>query len=305
MQRPVFITADTQGNVLYPNASSSATNAAIVEISGSTGALTATQPPAPGFTYPYDVEIDPSNNLYVTVGTGLAANLYKYTYNAGTFTGPVQVSSTPNGTAARSYQLAMNGTLGYISQYYTTAPGVPPVAIPYTQPIPTETATSVSIQTNYGMAIDSSGNGWADGTASFVKLTTAVTGGLITSVTSGTPVVYTPTGGTASLRFMNIDGNNTLWAVDNNATNSALVSYNTTATNPTVAVLKPCIANAAGSCPTLSSSTNGVYGARIAQVDSTGSIWVVSSTNGNVVQVIGSAAPAWPLKAVQKPGLMP
>jgi hypothetical protein len=41
------------------------------------------------------------------------------------------------------------------------------------------------------------------------------------------------------------------------------------------------------------------------QVDSTGSVWINSPGNGQLIQIIGAAAPTWPLLADVKPGVMP
>jgi len=34
-------------------------------------------------------------------------------------------------------------------------------------------------------------------------------------------------------------------------------------------------------------------------------VWIASSTNGNIVQVLGVAAPAWPQLSYGKPGVRP
>jgi len=47
---------------------------------------------------------------------------------------------------------------------------------------------------------------------------------------------------------------------------------------------------------TSSTACNTTFnGLREVNIDSTGSMWIAMGTVGNVLQIIGSAAPAWPL----------
>jgi hypothetical protein len=95
------------------------------------------------------------------------------------------------------------------------------------------------------------------------------------------------------------DGVNSLWLHDNavNGTLSFVVPGSSVAQT-----LNPCyLPSAATTCQT----GGGMgYGGRLA-IDSTGSVWTVSGTTGSLIQVIGSAAPAWPLLAYTQPGLAP
>jgi hypothetical protein len=54
-----------------------------------------------------------------------------------------------------------------------------------------------------------------------------------------------------------------------------------------------------------SSATGSLQGPRNLAIDSTGSIWVASSTNGSVVEIIGTAAPAWPQLSFLNHGVTP
>ena len=76
-----------------------------------------------------------------------------------------------------------------------------------------------------------------------------------------------------------------------------------------VYVFKPCDSTAA--CASLFAGTNFGQPTSVV-VDSTGSLWVkvggfsgASDGIGSVVQIIGSAAPSWPLLALGKYGVKP
>jgi hypothetical protein len=56
-------------------------------------------------------------------------------------------------------------------------------------------------------------------------------------------------------------------------------------------------------CGTLTASA--VYNPRETAVDSTGSVWADISTTGGLTQLIGVAAPSWPLLATGRPGQHP
>jgi hypothetical protein len=92
---------------------------------------------------------------------------------------------------------------------------------------------------------------------------------------------------------------------------NTLVLLPTLPTTYTAQVYKPCISSTASICPAISNNPAGLNSPRWVQADSTGSIWIANygygslmPANGGLVQVIGLAAPTWPL-AEQKPGVMP
>jgi len=318
---PTWIAADGLGNVfLLNNGTSSASTNSVVEYDAANGNLA--QAISTVATSPYSIAVDSSNNLWVGIAAASGSqNVYELTCGSPCGTASTYTSATfgatPTGgsNAQYPYQVAIDPSLNlWASNYKSGVLGVPWV-LPYTAPQvgpPVVNAYDASVVTaspaigstgltNYGVAIDSSGNGWVTTASNIFKLTATGSGSSF-ATSAGSAIPYTASGGTASLRFANFDGNNTLWTVDNNTTNSAVVGYSTTAATPTVFLLKPCIANTT-TCPSV--ATTGVEGPRVAQVDSTGSIWVASSTNGNIVQIFGAAAPTWPLLGDLKPGILP
>jgi hypothetical protein len=99
------------------------------------------------------------------------------------------------------------------------------------------------------------------------------------------------------------DGVNTLWLDDD--TNVGSVYYVVPST-PLSQKLNPCyLPSAATVCQTVGTATGGMtYGGRLA-IDSTGSVWTVSGTTSSLIQIIGSAAPTWPLLAYTTYGVKP
>ena len=94
------------------------------------------------------------------------------------------------------------------------------------------------------------------------------------------------------------DGVNTLWLDDN--TNVGSVYYVVPSTSVSQK-LNPCyLPSAATSCQ----AGGMTYGGRLA-IDSTGSVWTVSGTSSSLIQIIGSAAPTWPLLAYTTYGTEP
>jgi hypothetical protein len=311
---PKYIAADGLGNIFMVNNASGATTENIVEYAASSGAVETTITAAAGL--PWGIAVDSSNNLWYSIAAkGATQNLFELTYQSPNTYSQATFGTTPNNAAAAQDAYAVvidpSGNV-WESSYLSTGTSSPSV-FPYTAAVtspataayntPEVTAAVASGNSSYGLVVDASGNGWITNSAGLYKLTASGSGTTF-SISAGTLIPYTPAGGTASLRYMSIDGNGTLWTVDNNTSYSLILGYSTTASSPSFIRIKPCTV-ASGACVTPTSSTNTVYGPRYGQPDSTGSLWVASSTNGTVQQVIGLAAPTWPLLAVLKPGLMP
>jgi len=301
---PRYIAADGSGNLFISNNGGSTTSSIVQVYAASNGAVG--QKISPGVINAWGVALDSSGNLWIGFG-GTSPALAEYSYSSSTWSADT-LGATPTGTNF-SYQIVpdKNGNI-WAAQFNSTTANLP-IVVPYSSGYGTATVTAsgTTEKSSYGLVVDSSGNGWYLGTADINKLTASYSGSVVTAIVSSTAATYTPASGTAGLRYMAIDGNNTLWTEDINSSTSnyAAVGYKTTALSPTPFRLKPCIANSGTTCPSASSSTAGIYGARIPVVDSSGDVWYASATNGEVVEFIGLAAPSWPLLAVSKPGVMP
>jgi hypothetical protein len=158
--------------------------------------------------------------------------------------------------------------------------------------------SGTGIPTAYGTAIDSQGNAWFDSPSSIYEVTHTGAGTSLTAAASASALSSVG----SQLYYANFDGNNNFLTVDKN--NNTLVYVPTLSSTLAAQTFTPCIPGTATTCP--SSSTGGIYSPEFVQADSTGSLWIANSyfLGGNLLQVIGLAAPAWPLSH-QTPGVMP
>jgi hypothetical protein len=124
--------------------------------------------------------------------------------------------------------------------------------------------------------------------------------GLVTSASLSSSAAYS---GGSDLVELSFDGNNDLMAVDDMA--NTLVFLPTLTTTYAAQSFAPCIPGSATACPVLGATTAFLGAPKYAaKADSAGTIWIGSRDNGSLIQIIGTAAPTWPL-AAQKPGVMP
>ena len=233
----------------------------------------------PGGFQPYGLTIDANQNVWIAPyfnGGTLAAVLPNL--SVGTVSAPAYASS---GTVGTPVSATLNGSF----------------------PKP------------YGMVIDASGNAWY-GISGFGSVTTA---GLeevvpnsftapIASLTSGS-LISSATLGAKATNMPAIDGAGSVYLSDTSGGGSlGLHVYSTTTANAGTSsnVLSP--ASGYLGCSLSGTDTTcsdySVYSPRQAAIDSTGSVWT-AMTSGGFSQLIGLAAPTWPLLSVGKPGLSP
>jgi hypothetical protein len=268
----------------------------------------------------YAVAVDKLNNVWLSNLFTANGNIDELAYSAGTSTGGTYAYATggtnSNGTLEQAtnapYGFAVDAnqniwSAGYYSSGYTVgtvANQTPTAAATYTANSMLNTTVGATGVDPFSVAIDSSGNAWATlyGNASIVEVTPgAVNGnGVITQPTVGSPITSP---GFSTPEGMVMDGNNTLWIADNGNSTEGLLAYNT---GSSTAIAPP---NGFKSClvvGTICGATTAaaIYDPRYPAVDSTGSVWAAITTGG-VTQIIGTAAPTWPLLATGKPGVMP
>jgi streptogramin lyase len=87
------------------------------------------------------------------------------------------------------------------------------------------------------------------------------------------------------------DGAGTVWVADFN--DHAIGQTNPAAS--TANLLKPCV-GAVTACVAFTGKPTNV------SIDSTGAVWAPFQAGANVIQIIGSAAPTWPLLSLGKTG---
>jgi len=183
----------------------------------------------------------------------------------------------------------------------------------------------------FGVATDSSGNAWVTAAGPIGE---ALNGGTNTGLsvglakcTSGTSCSSIANGNFVSPKRLQVDGNGVIWIMDaygvhayaSTLSTPAFISEETSASNGS-AGFAPCIPSTTtctypDNLGTINSGATGSYaysGAKSVAIDSTGSVWwttpdtTVGNTNANMlIQMIGTAAPTWPLLAKQTPGTMP
>ncbi len=332
---------DAVGNIWISNVGVASTYNTIVEVSNQ-GAYEGAYHPTAGYR-PIGVAVDKFNNVFYNLftGTGSVANIQALAAGTG---GTASTGSnlpigtgTPNVSQAGRYlafdslqNLAISGYAGT-----TGTPGALPIGgsanvlpisgtqgtvpAPYSDTVIKKGVNGGSYATTsttnngiYGVAIDSNNNEWytsagapgqtPSGSIGLAKMTP--TGSPVSNFTAGTAL----TTGYTSPKFDEADGNNVIWVMDT----TGIIAYASTA-SPTIGMLaepggfNPCIVNSGTTCTYPdNASAKGIA------IDSTGSVWWttpdLTTTNANsnrLIQMIGTAAPTWPLLAAGKPGKMP
>jgi hypothetical protein len=173
-----------------------------------------------------------------------------------------------------------------------TAPGNPSTGISFTGAAGASTVYVSSYSTSPGLAY-------------FVPTYSSNAVTALNLTTTGSQGLQTYGGKLAGSLFNAVDSASNLWMAD--FSSNSLVER-PGGTGSTAYVFQPC--NSTVACTSLFATTN--YGPVNVVVDSTGSLWVSTNTfnslatsGGSLVQIIGSAAPTWPLLALGKYGVSP
>lgn len=291
------VAVDAASNVWIGNAVSNATN--VIELaagSNYTQNYTATIP-----TYePVAMTIDSHQNVWA----------------APYFTGGTIAAVLPNLSAANSAATPTYATSGTVATPITaTLNGTTPKPL--------------------GLVVDASGNAWYGITGSNSVTTTGIeevipslTSSVITGLNPQALIANATLGAKAS-QLPGIDGAGTIYLPDNQGSgNAGFHAYSTVSVSSTgtgTQVLSPP-AGYLGCVPTTTAPitcqgaingtmnqtshvitpayTYAVYNPRVAVIDSTGSLWG-GVTTGGVTQIIGVAAPSWPLLSLGRAGVAP
>jgi hypothetical protein len=256
-------------------------------------------------SFVYGMAIDANQNIW---GSGYNSTASSQNY----------IAAVANQSAPASYSLGTNPiTPTYTPSLTLTSGG---------------SAPSVA-QSTYGITFDVNGVAYETnnlGTAGITPFTPAYSTNTgvcptcndLTSLTVGTQIVgatySTSSSGTVNTgfsssgnRYPRTDGAGNIWVGDSGAapaTPGALITRITnigTQGSPNYAVLSILPCNPGGL--TTPPATCGTYGStpRNMEIDSTGTIWVMNTSGGNVVQLFGAAAPSFPLLQAGRAGIMP
>jgi hypothetical protein len=315
------VAPDALGNVWVDNNSSG-----LSRFSTTTGALSSTYVTLLSAN---GIGVDAANNVWVghAVNGATSANVDEFAYTAGTpatwashYTAMFPVgyvygiaidknqnvwggTYTPTTPPANAEVLANTGTIA-APTYVASGTVITPVTTPFPS----------TVTKTYGAVFDASGNAWY---TNYSGATTATSGiieaipnspSAITSISVGTSLVGTTNGtngvplGNSTADFAAIDGAGTVFISDNTAPVYSFTMYNTVSG----AVLSPSTGITGCYLATATSTTcaAAVNNPRQPAVDSTGSVWA-GITSGGVTQVIGIAAPSYPLLSAGQPGLSP
>ena len=299
------LSVDAIGNGYCANQGGSGTNvlAHFTYASGVPGATLATlTPSANGIDLKTNATaVDQANNVWVSgIINGGASTVYKSAAGGASFSaiagptvaqGVTAIAIDPNqnvwldttGTSVYVIQntgstAALGGTPSYSasSVLIGTATITPTVGITFA-------GTSASNYTAYVSAV---------GIEPFTFTLAGANNIEVTALTAGTKVV----GNLAGSYYNQADGTGNIWIADQN-------SHSVQAFNPTLGTsykIKPCANIASNTCSTIWSTLKPYNVA----IDSAGDVWVPSPTitTGFIQEIIGAAAPTWPLLSLGKLG---
>lgn len=220
------------------------------------------------------------------------------------------IGASYGGSSGSAGSLSLGGTIFYMPISTNNTPGT------YTAVFKkalggASTSSGTTNNGPFGTAVDSSNNDWMT-TAGAPGQTSSFPLGLFKSVPSGGPpyTTATPTQVTGttftSPKFLEVDGGSVVWVADSTGIMAYASALGTPAYLNESGGFTPCVPSGTSCTYPDFSSTKGIA------IDSTGSLWfttpdlTTSTANSNrLFQIIGSAAPTWPLLATGKPGVMP
>jgi hypothetical protein len=303
------LSVDGLGNGYFGNGGNSTATTGLAAFTTGAGSPSSYTLSGPGGTLKvYSTAVDQHNNLWA-FGTSTTNSLYKCAAGGtscsgqGTFN-TTSVTSNSTGAAIDSNQnvwtatgttlvvLPNNGTLSAptytATQVTASTTGSPVNGIAFTfGPNSTPTAYNVA----YGAA--------TPGIQPYSPTYGGTNGFQLTALNQGTNTTVSSTIGGPQFSAEG-DGAGNVWLADTRAVAVTQFIPNSTPANDTAYRLNPCL-------PLGSTTCTGTFVGNPPQtvsIDSTGSIWVTqqSSNNGGVTQIIGAAAPTWPLLSLGRTG---
>jgi hypothetical protein len=297
------LSVDALGNGYFVNGGSSAGSSLGIFTTGGGGNLSQYSILSAGGLKLYNTAVDQSNNVWV-VGAATSGNtLFKSPAGGASFTGQGAVSITPSAqnqvglsidpnqnvwaTAGMNLGVLQNtgtvGTPAYSGSTLTSTTSGSP-------------ATGIAFAGSPYIAYLSSYNTTAPGIQPY---TPTVVAPEVTAISAGS--LTTAGSKIAGTYYNQADGAGNIWLAD---ANSHSVIQFSPGSSPTAYRIEPClpVSNACFTGTSTQSSLFTVGKPFTVSVDSTGSIWATAQAGGNVVQIIGAAAPTWPLLSLGKIG---
>ncbi len=282
----------------------------------------------------FGVAVDKAGNVWVGNESAVTGNIVELANAAGVYTqnytataaggfGPVAVTidAQQNVWTGDYYT---NGNLANVlpNLAAATPSATPSYASSGTVATPISATFSKSTKP-WGLVIDASANAWY-GMVGGPSVTTSGVEEVIPTLTSSVITGLAPQAVVASAllesnypQYPGIDGAGTIFTPNSTSAATGLAVYSsiasTVSSNNGNQTLSPsggylgCYPQAASptTCGNGTSATPyAVYAPKSVSIDSTGSVWAAISTGG-FTQLIGLAAPTWPLLASGNPGLSP
>jgi hypothetical protein len=316
------IAPDALGNIWVAN-----DGTLLTQYSASAGTITNT------YTYTgfvYGVAVDKANNVWVANEVATTPNVTELAYPgyATNYTATVAGAFSPVAVFIDGNQniwtadYFTNGNLASVLANLTPA-STATYTISGTVITPITATFASSAIKPIGVVADASGNAWFGmvGTTNSPTITgveeviPGLTSSVITTLNPQSLVTGTTLNASAT-GIPSIDGAGTLYLSDNIGAGSLGIhvysTVSTTASSLTGGqVISPpsgylgCYLATAATTTCGSGTSSAVYNPRETAVDSTGSVWADISTTGGLTQLIGLAAPSWPLLASGRPGQHP
>jgi hypothetical protein len=280
---PWSLAVDRANNVWAGLTTTSSANFNLVEIaagsSTAVGVLSTTEAPVSQTgTAVFGVAVDPDQNIWIADNSASAGEV-SVVQNTGTVSAPTYTFQVGTGSAVTTPAGAITTS--------SVGGGAGPFGLAFVKN--TNSATSAAspfIEWTSFYAGGVTGSGLT--TVGLLPITPTLTGAEVTSVSSGTLV--TTNSASSYLQFATSDGDGTVVGANKNGSDLMVIQNAGSATPNAPFYLAPCYMS------TASTACNTTFnGLREVNIDSTGSMWVAMGTIGNVLQIIGSAAPTWPL----------
>jgi hypothetical protein len=322
------LSVDALGNGYFGNGSSSGTNAIAIFTTGG-GSL-----PAVGYTAPlktvggalhvYSTAVDQHNNVWAAGTAASASSLWMSPAGGTTWTSEGTFDYTAVTSNAQGLGIDPNqnvwvagGTGGIAVLPNTGSVATPAYAAVQLTAAPGGTVPSAIAFIAGTGGLPSAYNAFYEGTGSVNGIqpyTPTYGGGSGATVTAlGQGVITTVPDASASPVITGVefsaqgDGAGHVWLADTNSHSVIQFTPNATPANDTAYRYEPCLfVSSTGGCFTGTSTQSSVFTTGkpfTVSVDSTGSIWVTAEAAGSIVQIIGAAAPTWPLLSLGKVGM--
>ncbi len=276
---------------------------------------------------PVNVAVDRYNNLYV------ASNNTTGTTNLATYPAGSDGTTTPSAVTANGVAVWLtpipgglgfdsNGDLG-ITQYASASmrsaflPNIGTTSTVFGVVQNGVMATSIDTQMD-PVVFDAANNFYTNSLTNLFKLPTGLYTGTATEITGS---------GGSQMRASAIDGGGTIWIPDPTTGGGAIRPYYASLPTPTFGSFVGCYPWGASSTTTTATSTvttstasticnpglwNGgnnaqrpSRGSRNMVIDSSGAMWIGAGGNFGISQILGVAAPTWPLLSYAKFGVLP